>query len=860
MNPSAPAPDAAHAHAERAQWLLALRRTARDPALPDTVRSLLRQLACTLRRERLAVRAEQRRYYALFHAVPDPVSIIAHDGTVLDLNTAGMRAYQRPREALVGQPIHVINPDLPRDHMAPVLDTLRRGDSYVIEVTNMRADGSRFPVEVHSANLEYDGRPALVAVARDLSARQQAELRFQQLFEAIDKGVVVQGIDGAAFHANAAAMRILGVPPDADLAAYLRDSDWQFLDDSGAPIEVDHLPQQLALHTGEIAESRIYGLVHRPSKRLRWLSITTVPVYGPGDRTPQQVIWMFSDVTALKRDSALFDRAQALAHIGGWEWEVGSDTLYLTEEASRILGQQRKPRTMQQLLGCLRSSDAGRLREALQVCNQHDVGIDLELQGSRSDGRPFWIRLIGQPDTGNTGLHSVAGTMQDILESKQAEETLRVQARTDALTGLLNRDAVLHELQARLHDPVQHQVAALYIDLDRFKIVNDVLGHGAGDTLLYSAAQRIVEAVGTEGLAARLGGDEFLVVCSHQDDPRRPERLATAILDGFRESFRFGKEEFSVTASIGVAMAPEHGEQAQTLIQNADAAMYASKRRMRNHYRVYSADMADSHQEKLQMETQLRRAVENDEFHLVFQPQVDMRNGRTVGAEALIRWRHRKLGEMRPDHFIALAESNGDIVHIGNWVLRAACAQVAVWRNDGLGIVRVAVNVSYRQFLAADLVAMLESLLHEYDLPGEALELEFTERALIEDAPETQQAFGQLRAMGVTLAIDDFGEGYSALNYLRRLPIHGLKLSSLFVQGVPDNPSDVAVCQAVSGIARSLGLGLVAEGVESEDQRRYLLGLDIPIGQGFLFAPGLLADDFAARLRAERIASHPETA
>ena len=230
------------------------------------------------------------------------------------------------------------------------------------------------------------------------------------------------------------------------------------------------------------------------------------------------------------------------------------------------------------------------------------------------------------------------------------------------------------------------------------------------------------------------------------------------------------------------------------------------------------------------------RAADNNEFHLVYQPQVDLRHGRIVAAEALIRWRNQQLGEMRPDHFIGHAENTGDIIRIGRWVLREACLQAARWRDAGLGIVRIAVNVSYRQFLGEDLAATVRDTLRESSLPGAALELEFTERVLIEDAPDTMRAFAELRALGVLLTIDDFGEGYSALNYLRRLPIHGLKLSQLFVSGVPGNSSDIAVCQAVAGIARSLALGVVAEGIETEAQREHLLKLGCELGQGFLFS------------------------
>ena len=255
--------------------------------------------------------------------------------------------------------------------------------------------------------------------------------------------------------------------------------------------------------------------------------------------------------------------------------------------------------------------------------------------------------------------------------------------------------------------------------------------------------------------------------------------------------------------------------------------------------------MAEQQLQRLQLETQLRRAVENEEFHLVYQPQVDLGTGRVLGAEALIRWRNDALGEMQPDRFIAHAETTGDIVGIGSWVLHEACAQLRRWRDRGVPIERISVNVSYRQFGGDALVRHVRQALDDAGLPGEALELEVTERVLIEEAPDTLQTFAALRELGVMLVIDDFGEGYSALNYLRRLPIQGLKISQQFLQGVPGNASDVAICEAVAGIARGLRLNLVAEGVENEAQRQFLLQLGVPVGQGFLFARGLSPDELA---------------
>ena len=844
--PAPPSPHAATADAEDSLAMLLGALAGED--LPDDLRNLLQQAADALQVAIAVAAAERQRYRALFDAVPDPVSVLAWDGTVLDLNRAGLGAYKRPREDIVGKPIELLNPDLPRDHMGPVRDSLSRGNTHVVEVTNMRGDGTRFPVEVHSANFEFEGRPCLVAVARDISGRAEAELRYRQLMEVVDKGIVVRDRDGRIAYANAAAIRMLNVESGLSLDEELQPDRWRIIDEGGRELRRQQLPMYRALQEGRVVENTLLGYYSLRLRKLTWFAVTSVPQFAPGADRAHQVLTLFTDVTKLKRDSALFERVQSLAHIGGWQWDAGRDRLYLSAESLRIFGLDQAPKEIGPLLQVLDVGDRKRLQAGIERLRDQGEPFDLELRGERA-GEPFWVRAIGEAEAGAPLAMHLTGTVQDITRRKLAEESLLGQARTDPLTGLLNRDAIVGELAAWLDDPALGKVAVLYIDLDRFKVVNDVLGHAAGDELLMTAARRIAAAVNDEGLIARFGGDEFLVVCTTADDPARPVRIADAILDAFGDSFRFDNEEFAITASVGIAQAPQDGRSVQGLIQNADAAMYDSKRRIRNGWQAYTPALAQSQQERLRLETHLRKAAENSEFHLVYQPQVDLASGHIVGAEALIRWENPLLGEMRPDRFISHAEITGDIVRIGGWVLREACRQVRQWRDDGLGMVRLAVNVSYRQFLGEDLANTVRRLLADFDLPGEALELEFTERVLIEDAPDTQRTFAALRDMGVMLTIDDFGEGYSALNYLRRLPIHGLKLSQMFVHGVPGNQSDVAVCQAVSGIARSLGLGLVAEGVETGAQREFLLELGVPVGQGFLFAPGLAPAEFALRLR-----------
>ncbi|MGV8943623.1 sensor domain-containing protein [Thermomonas sp.] len=828
-----------------------LQQAAGDPALPEATQALLLESARELRAARDRIDAEHNRYRALFDAVPDPVSVLSRDGTVLDLNKAGIAAYMRSREDIIGKPIETLNPELPPGHLVPVLDALDRGETYVIEVTNMRADGSRFPVEVHSATLVYDGQPAIIAVARDLSARNEAEARYASLTESTDKAITIQDRVGHLHYINAAGMRIFGLSGDEIVPREPDWSDWVVVDEDGRPLPHDQYPAARALDTGLPISSVVIGLLRHSTQRLIWLSVTAVPQFAPGAKTAELVLTLSSDITALKRDTTLFKRVQELARIGGWQWNRSTDALYLTEEAARIVSAKSTPESMTAFLACLREHDRRRMQDVLAKIGQ-GTGFELELQGSEADGTPFWIRMIGESESSGPGTDQLTGTVQDVTDRKQEEATLRVQAQTDALTGLMNRDAILSQLDTRLADTASNRIALLYIDLDRFKIVNDVLGHGAGDELLVAAAQRMRKAIGSEGMVARFGGDEFVVICATDDDADRPEHMAQRIQHAFAESFRLHGDEFNVTTSIGIAQAPADGETSQQLIQSADMAMYDSKRRTRNGWQAFSPELASRQQERLQTETQLRRALDKGEFHLVYQPQVDLRTGRILYAEALVRWRNPQLGEMRPDHFIDLAETTGDIVRIGNWVLREACTQMRRWSEQGLPIQRMAVNVSYRQFLGDDLAESVRKALQESELPGSALELELTERVLVDDTPATLAVFTELRALGVQLSIDDFGEGYSALNYLRRLPINALKLSYSFIKGVPGNPSDIAICQAVAGIAQSLGLGLVAEGVENEAQRDFLLRLGVTTGQGFLFAPGLLPGEFAKRVAAQQ--------
>lgn len=658
-------------------------------------------------------------------------------------------------------------------------------------------------------------------------------------------GVILQDSEGQVVHANARACTLLRLAPEELTQAALQHPDWLAITAQGAPLSRQALPPSLAAQHGGVHRETL-GLYHLHKRHFLWLAVTSVADAAmPG--VPGSVLTLIRDRGDDIRNHYLFERLQSLTDTGVWEWDRSQDSFYLSQSALRILGLESPPQNLDAFLACFAHYDGRRLANTLaQPGTLHNL-FSLELRLATTHGNIHWVRLRGEANMLNPSSDLFNGTIEDIDSSKRIERDLRQQAQTDPLTGLLNRNAISDELQARLAGSAP-RLAVLYIDLDRFKIVNDALGHAVGDELLCQVAQRLRLACGDEALSARLGGDEFLVLC-RAHDPDAPVQLAERILHTLTQVFAVSGETLSVSASIGIACAPEDGGDAQTLIHNADAAMYASKRRSGGQWQRYSDALALRQSEHLQMDALLRTAVENGEIRLYYQPQVALQSGRMCSAEVLLRWDSPVLGTVPPTLFIPRAEHNGLINPLGRWVLRQTCMQQRHWLDAGLNVVPLAVNVSYRQFLAGDLAHLVAEVLEEARIPGNLLELELTERVLMENDPATLGTLQQLRKMGVSLSIDDFGEGYSALSYLRHLPITGLKLSQQFLQGIPGNRTDSAICKAVADLSRALHLDLVAEGVENLHQRDFLLSLGVPQAQGFLFAPPQDFEKFAQSLQ-----------
>lgn len=467
-----------------------------------------------------------------------------------------------------------------------------------------------------------------------------------------------------------------------------------------------------------------------------------------------------------------------------------------------------------------------------------------ELWDRKKDGEvyPKWLSIsVVRNVFGDIDFY--IGSFTDMSARKAAEQHIRHLANHDPLTSLLNRFGLQNRMEqgVSLAKRNNYMVAALFIDMDRFKNINDTLGHPAGDALLVEVAQRLKASVRDSDIVARLGGDEFVVVLTELDEATKAMRSAELILESLGKPYHFGDIEMHSTPSIGLAMFPEDGQDCDTLMKHADTAMYHAKERGRNNFQCFSAEMAQVAAERMKMEQELHHAIENGQLELHYQPKLDASKGMVMGFEALVRWRHPEAGLISPDKFIQLAEETGLILSLGKWVLDEAGRQLSVWRDLGFSGLSMAVNLSVHQLNSPNLLAEIVMVLEKHGLTGADLELEVTESAAMRDPEASIGLLQALRIMGVRLAIDDFGTGYSSLSYLKLLPIHTLKLDRSFVKDIETDASDASICIATIGLAHNLGLKVVAEGVETGAQRKFLLDHGCDIFQGYLFSKPLPA-------------------
>ncbi|HXU42940.1 MAG TPA: EAL domain-containing protein [Burkholderiales bacterium] len=463
----------------------------------------------------------------------------------------------------------------------------------------------------------------------------------------------------------------------------------------------------------------------------------------------------------------------------------------------------------------------------------------------------FASRVVREPDARLLEAAGVVGSqVGQFLIRKQAEEAVRFVATHDELTKLPNRVMFAQRLEHALSQAARHgrRLAVLFIDLDRFKIINDTLGHDVGDALLREVARRLTESLRASDTVARLGGDEFVVLLEDLSDPLYVTAVAHKLLAALAQPVVLGGREYHVTASIGASAYPDDSADAQALLKNADIAMYRAKEQGRNTFQFYSAQLNLHTVERLTLESGLRRALERNELLLHFQPQVELRSGRITGVEALVRWQHPEHGLLPPGRFIGIAEETGLIVPIGNWVLQTACAAHRAWRRQGLRSVRLSVNLSARQFLHDHLTRDIRSLVGDDGFAPGRLELEITESMVMHDPNRAVALLHELRQIGVRVSIDDFGTGHSSLAYLKRFPIDSLKIDRSFISGVPDDLGDVAITHAVIAMAHNLGMKVIAEGVETRLQRDFLAAQGCDEYQGYFFSAPVSAEELQALL------------
>ena len=518
-------------------------------------------------------------------------------------------------------------------------------------------------------------------------------------------------------------------------------------------------------------------------------------------------------------------------------------TVYESPAASRVLGYPSGALIGNTPFETIHPKDLARARDAFDALLKGETAVaPVVLRFRRADGSWIHLEVLGNNLLDHPGIRGIVLTSRDISERKRAEERVHYLANYDVLTGLPNRFLMqdrLTQVIAQAHRN-RLRVALMHIDLDRFKVVNETLGRYVGDALLKQAAERVRKATHETDTVARVGGDEFTIVFPNVTSLQALSAAAEVILDELARPFPSDGQELFVSASVGLSLYPDDAGSVDELIKHADAAMSSAKHLGRNNFQFYTAGMNQEVQDRMLIEAGLRTAIQRNELSLVYQPKIDLATRRIFGAEALLRWKHPKLGMIPPSRFVPVAEEAGLVGQIGEWVLYTACRQIREWQDAGYSL-QVAVNVSARQFQEYDVAELVMDIMRDTGALAKNLEIELTESAVMNDAESSIVSLERLAALGVQIAIDDFGTGYSSLSYLKRLPLDLLKIDQSFVRDISSDPNDAAIVRAIITLARSLGIKVIAEGVENEAQLAFLNAYGCQYAQGYLFGRPLTA-------------------
>ena len=691
-------------------------------------------------------------------------------------------------------------------------------------------------------------------------AMRVSEERFRAMSDASPLGIFVSDAEGECVYTNAAYHEISGLDFDDALG-----TKWSMAihpDDRQRVVG----EWRAAVRGQDPFQTEVRFL--RADGSLVWTRLNAAAMRdGPGSRGRVQTV---EDITARKAvelelaqlQQALFEekeRAQVtLNSIGDavLSTDVAGNVTYLNAVAETMTGWLWHEAQGRPLAEVFRIIDS---KTRLMVANPAEraiaenriVGLAADSLLVRRDGFESAIEDSSAPIHDRDGrVRGAVIVFHDVSESRAMAQKMSHLAQHDFLTGLPNRLLLTERFSRAIGQAKRHhkQVALLFLDLDHFKNINDSLGHQIGDQLLQSIAARLVDCVRTTDTVCRQGGDEFVILLSEIEHQQDAAQVAEKLLAALLVPHHIDGKELHVTLSIGISLYPDDGATADAVLQNADTAMYYAKAKGRNNYQFFTGDMNTRAVQRLFIESSLRRALKDDEFALHYQPKINIASGAMTGAEALIRWQDPELGMIYPGQFVTIAEECGLIVPIGRWVLREACRQVQAWLDVGLHAVPVSVNISAVEFRHIDFLDGLSQVLAETGLAPRYLELELTESILMHEAEASAVLLEKIKAMGVQLAIDDFGTGYSSLSYLNRFPVDTLKIDQSFVRDIPANTDDAAIVSAVIGMGKTLQQRVIAEGVETNEQLRFLENRQCDEGQGFLFSYPVPSGEFACLL------------
>jgi len=792
--------------------------------------------------------------HQLIEAIPNPVFYKDRRGVYLGCNQAFEKYVGLPREQVIGKTVFDLAPSdaADRSQMLDAALLQQPGEQmYEARVANGKDGVHRDFIFSKATFYDAGGDVAgLVGVIVDITQRKQLEAntrvsneRLRAVIGAAPMAIVARDLDSVIRMWNPAAERMFG----------WREEDVLNTRTSVVPGHLKEVTRQLRerAEAGETIWIEETQRQHRDG-RLIDVSVSITPVYGAEGKVSGTMVTT-ADISRRKQAESLLRESEArlrlamdAAQMGMWYWETSTDEFEYSSGVNALFGRAADAPKVSYaaLLDVLHPED----RELFEATMRHAIKQASDFQADYRvvwpDGTIHWLSNRAQVYRDESGwAQRMVGVVMDITDRKMAEQRVAHMAHHDALTGLPNRVLLRDRIQQAIAQAHRSgaRIAVLFIDLDRFKMINDSLGHELGDRLLQSVASRILVCVREGDTVVRVGGDEFVIVIPGVENTADASTVASKILEVLGNPFHLHGNDLHAGASIGISLYPTDGLDAETLMRNADTAMYAAKDSGRGNFKFFTQHMNVAAQQRLNLENALRRALENREFELFYQPIFDLRDRSVTGFEALIRWHQPGGVVIGPAEFVSVAEESGLIIPIGDWVLREALRQARLWQTPARPLT-VAVNVCASQLAGRSFVERLRRLIIETGIAPELVELEVTETVIIEGAGEAREALDQIAALGVTLAIDDFGTGYSGLAYLKRLPIDMVKIDQSFVRDLTIDADDAAIVTAIVAMGRSLGVDVVAEGVETEEQLAELKRLGCGRAQGFLLGRPMDAD------------------